>query len=458
MTTSSVLAMGSGPALGALLAVAAWAAGLSAAAAATAGVTGWCVAWWVSEPVPVPATSMIPFAVLPLFGVLDHKAVAGAYGHTLILLLMGGFILSTAMARSGAHRRLAVSIVRAVGGGSRRLVLGFMLAAAVCSMWISNTATTLMMLPVAMAALEAAPEEVEVPLLLGLAYAASVGGLGTPVGTPPNVIFMGIYKEATGNAVAFLDWMRIGVPAVLLLIPIIWAWLTRGLSETGRPPVLPALPPWRPAERRVLAVFTVTALLWIFRSAPFGGWTGLIGADGVGDSSIAVGAAAALFVIPDGDGDRLLDWQTAERIPWGLLLLFGGGIAIARAFDASGLSAAIGDGLVTLGVTRWPVVAMIGALCLGVTFLTEVTSNTATTTLLMPILAAAGLAAGFDPALLMIPAALSASCAFMMPVATAPNAIIYGTGRVTVRRMVREGVVLNLVGAALLTGLCWALL
>jgi len=452
-----MLAMASGPLLAAVVAGGAAAAGLPAGAVATAAVTGWCVAWWVSEPVPIPATSMIPFAALPLLGVLSHKEVASAYGHTLILLLMGGFILSTAMAKSGAHRRLAVGIVGAVGGGGRWLVLGFMLAAALCSMWISNTATTLMLLPVAAAALEQADRELEVPLLLGLAYAASVGGLGTPVGTPPNVIFMGIYKEATGQDIAFLDWMQIGVPAVIILLPVIWLWLTRGLSETPAPK-LPTLPAWTAAERRVLAVFVVTALLWVFRSAPLGGWAGLLGTPGVGDSTIALGAAAAMFALPDGAGGRLLDWETAERIPWGLLLLFGGGIAIARAFDASGLSAAIGDGLVALGVTEWPALLMIGLLCLGVTFLTEVTSNTATTTLLMPVLAAAGIAAGIDPAVLMIPAALSASCAFMLPVATAPNAIVFGTGRVSVSQMAQTGLVLNLVGAVALTLLCWMLL
>lgn len=454
----TTIAMASGPVLAILAAGSALLAGLPPAAAATAGVTGWCVAWWVTEPVPVPATSLLPFALLPLFNVIDHKQVAAAYGHTLILLLMGGFILSTAMARSGAHRRIAVNIVRAVGGGGRRLVLGFMLAAALCSMWISNTATTLMLLPVAAAALESADESVEVPLLLGLAYGASVGGLGTPVGTPPNVIFMGIYKEATGTEVAFLDWMRIGVPAVFGLIPIIWLWLTRALPHHNAPPALPALPPWRPAERRVLVVFAITAALWIFRGAPFGGWAGLLGLSGVGDSTIALGAAAALFIIPDGKGDRLLDWSTAEKIPWGLLLLFGGGIAIARAFDASGLSAAIGEGIVAMGITRWHPAVMIGAICISVTFLTEVMSNTATTTLLMPILAAAGVAVGLDPAVLMIPAALSASCAFMLPVSTAPNAIVFGTGRVTVRRMVREGALLNVFGALLLTGICWALM
>lgn len=447
--------MASGPLLAALSAGAALLVGLDAPAAWTAAIAAWCVAWWISEPVPIPATSLIPFAAFPMTGVLDHKSVASAYGHTLILLLLGGFILSTAMAKSGAHRRLAVGIVRLVGGGGRRLVLGFMLACALCSMWISNTATTLMLLPVAGAVLERADKRLTTPLLLGLAYSASIGGIGTPVGTPPNVIFMGIYREATGADISFLEWMTIGIPAVAILLPLAWLWLTRSLADT--PAVaLPALPAWKPAERRVLAVFGITALLWVTRTAPLGGWSGALSMDGVGDSTVALAAVVVLFALPDGEGGPMLDWETAREIPWGLLLLFGGGIAIARAFEASGLSGAIGGAMT--GLMTLPALLLIAAVCLSVTFLTEVTSNTATTTLLMPVLAAAGLAAGIDPALLMIPAALSASCAFMLPVATAPNAIVFGTGEISTRTMAREGLVLNLVGAVCLTVVCWLLL
>lgn len=440
--------------------------GLDPAACWTAGLTAWCAAWWVLEPVPVPVTSMLPFVVLPLAGVLDHRAVATAYGHTLILLLLGGFVLSAAMERSGAHRRLAVTMIRLAGGtGPRRVVAGFMGATALCSMWISNTATTLMMLPVALAVLEheracGGDRTLRVPLLLGIAWSASIGGLGTPVGTPPNVIFMGVYREVTGEAVGFLDWMRIGVPAALLLLPVAWLWLTRGLPQRGRL-VVPQVGPWSTPERRVMAVFAVTAALWVLRTEPFGGWSGLLGTPGVGDSTVALGAVVALFVLPSGagDGDRLLDWKTAERIPWGLLLLFGGGIAIARAFEASGLADRLGSWIADdLGIASWPLALALLAVCLVVTFLTEVTSNTATTTLLMPVLAAAGVAAGLDPATLMIPAALSASCAFMLPVATAPNAIVFGSGGVTTAQMARAGLVLNLVAAVALALLCAVLL
>jgi solute carrier family 13 (sodium-dependent dicarboxylate transporter), member 2/3/5 len=432
-------------------------AGLGTPAAWTAAVTGLCATWWITEPVPIPVTSIIPFAAFPLVGVLDHATVANAYGHTLILLLLGGFVLSTAMERSGAHRRLALGMVRAVGGdGGRRLVLGFMIACAALSMWISNTAAVLMLLPVAIAVLEQDREgTMGRPLLLGTAYAASIGGLGTPVGTPPNVIFMGIYRETTGVELSFVDWMRVGVPVTLLLIPLTWVWLTRGIRGK-RQLELPRLGPWRPSEVRVLCMFAFTATAWVTRTEPFGGWSQLLGSEGAGDSTVALAAVVLMFVIPDGEGGRLLDWETANRIPWGLLILFGGGIALARGFEVSGLSAGLGAAL--SGLASWPTVLMIAVLCLGVTFMTEVTSNTATATLLMPVLAAAAAAASIEPALLMAPAALSASCAFMLPVATAPNAVVFGTNRFTVSQMAREGFVVNLMGAVVITAVCaWLL-
>lgn len=448
-----------GAALGAVAALATHAAGLGPQAAATAGTTVACATWWVTEPIPVPATSLLPFVTLPLAGVLTHTEAAQAYGHSLNLLLLGGFLLSAGMERSGVHRRIALGIVSAVGGGGRRLVLGVMLAAALCSMWISNTATTLMLLPVVLALIDGQSNpHTTRPMLLGLAYAASIGGLATPVGTPPNVVFLGVYEEATGHPLSFLQWMAIGVPATAILLPAAWIWLTRHLGTSQAAPVdIHAAGEWTSRQRRVLAIFGVTALLWVFRSQPFGGWASLTGLTGANDATVALAGALALLVSPSGEPDhaRLLDWSTARRIPWGLLLLFGGGIAIAKGFAASGLADALGHLLAhDLGIAAWPTVATALVLCLAVTFLTEVTSNTATTTLLMPVLAAAGLAAGIDPARLMIPAALSASCAFMLPVATAPNAVVYGSERVSVAEMAREGFVLNLVGAGILTAVC----
>ncbi len=447
-------------ALGPLLGLVAFALashfGLARPAAWTAAVTTLCAVWWVSEPIPIPATSLIPFAAFPLLGVLDHQAVSTAYGHTLILLLMGGFLISTALERSGAHRRLALGMLRLVGATSgRRVVLGFMLATALSSMWISNTAAVLMMLPVALALLERDKAGLGPALLLGLAYSASIGGLGTPIGTPPNVIFMGVYREVAGREVSFLNWMQIGVPVVAVLLPLCWWVVTRKLDAKVSLSV-PEVGPWQPAERRVLWAFGITALAWITRTEPFGGWSGLFGVPGVSDSTVALAAAVALFLIPDGRGGALLDWPTAQRIPWGLLLLFGGGIALAKAFEESGLSKSLGALLG--GVAGLPTFVMLLSVCLVVTFLTEVTSNTATATLLMPILAATAVGVGLDPALLMAPAALSASCAFMLPVATAPNAIVFGTERVTASQMARTGLVVNLVGALVISTLCVMLL
>ncbi len=459
-----------GVAIAAVAGLAAHAAGLGASAAFTAATAGLCATWWVLEPVPIPATSLIPLVAFPLTGVLPHDEVAKNYGDWIILLLLGGFILSTAVERCGAHRRLAFGMVRLTGGSGKRLVLGFMLAAAVCSMWISNTATTLMLLPVAIAAVkEAGDERLAVPVLLGVGYSASIGGLATPIGTPPNVIFMGIYESATsttvtfmgatheigGTQITFAQWMAIGLPVVIVLLPLVWLYLTRRVRGSARPS-LPELGPWSPAEKRVLIVFGVTALAWIFRATPFGGWSGALGIEGASDTTVAMAAVVALFLIPDGKGDRLLDWDTAVKIPWGMLLLFGGGLALASGFQASGLSAALGDALGHIAAA--PLVVITLVVCLGVTFLTEVTSNTATTTVLLPILAAAALAAGLDPAVLMVPATLSASCAFMLPVATAPNAAIYGSGKVPPHRMAREGFALNLLGAAVITAIALILL
>ena len=430
------------------------AGGASPAAAVTLGVAALCVLWWVLEPIPIPVTSLVPLAVLPMSGVLSAAEVGQAYGHPVVLLLLGGFILSTAMARSGAHRRIALALLHRVGSGSsRRVVFGFMIAAAALSMWISNTATTLMMLPVALAVLERARDPKLAPaLLLGIAYAANIGGVGTPVGTPPNMIFRGIYEESFGVTIGFGEWMALGLPVVLVFLPLMALWLTRRVGYEGALD-LPETGAWRPEEKRVFTVFGLTALAWITRVEPMGGWTALFGLPYTNDAMVAFFAVVALFIVPDGKGGRLLDWETAAKIPWGMLILFGAGLAIAAAFKTSGLSESIG-GAVSM-ISAWPVFAIILAICLAVTFLTEATSNTATTSLLMPILAAAAVGAALDPRLLMIPAAMSASCAFMLPVATAPNVIVFSTGRFTTRRMIREGLALNLIGALVISSLCY---
>ena len=423
----------------------------------TGAITILCATWWIFEPIPIPATSLIPIAALPVVGVLTPAQVGQAYGSPLVLLLMGGFILSTAMEKSGAHRRVALNMVNLFGGtSSRRLVFGFMAAAAVLSMWISNTATTLMLLPVALAVIERSKDEnLAIPLLLGIAYAASVGGIGTPIGTPPNLVFREIYEQTTRTDIGFLTWMMWGIPVVLIFVPIIGIWLTRALTFKGEIE-MPAVGHWQTEEKRVFIVFSLTALAWITRGQPFGGWSSWLDVPSANDASVALIAVVAMFLIPDGKGSKLLDWDTAVKIPWGMLILFGGGIAIAQGFFVSGLSGYLGNTLA--GLAGWPILMMMAIICLCITFLTEMTSNTATTTLMMPILAAAALAADIDPALLMVPAAMSASCAFMLPVATAPNTIVFSTGRFTIALMAKEGGVLNLIGILVISITCYLLL
>ncbi|MCK5745903.1 MAG: SLC13/DASS family transporter [Oricola sp.] len=423
---------------------------------ATIAITALTAFWWVSEALPIPATSLVPFALFPLAGVMDQRETAEALGSYVIVLLMASFMLSKALERSGAHERLALYMINLMGGSGRRLVIGFMVAAAALSMWISNTATTLMLATMAFAILARTDDAKLGPaLLLGIAYAASFGGTATLIGTPPNLIFAENYRLATGEEFAFVRWMTVGVPIVVLGVPLMALWLTRSLGGV-KTPALPDPGPWRTDEKRTLIVFAIAIVLWITRVEPFGGWSGALGMEAAGDSTVAVFAVVLMFLVPDGKGGALLDWKSAGDIPWGMLLLFAGGICIANGFRESGLDSLIADQLG--GLATAPVFVMMLGLCLVVTFLTEVTSNTATANLLMPLLAAVAAGAGVRPELLMIPAAISCSCAFMLPVATAPNAIIYGTGRVTIGQMAREGAALNVIIALVVAVLCWALL
>ncbi len=430
--------------------------GLSWQIAWTAGITTLCAVWWIFEPIPIPATSLVPLAVLPAIGVLSPAKVGESYGSHLVLLMLGGFMLSAGMERSGAHRRIALRMVRLCGGSSGgRLVFGFMLASAILSMWISNAATTLMLLPIAMAVIEKVDDHrLQTSLLLGIAYAASIGGIGTPIGTPPNIVFMDNYEKLVGTAPTFIEWMIWVSPIVAIMLPLVAWWLSRGLPKRIHVE-LPDPGDWRTEERRTLLVFACTALLWITRTQPYGGWSQALGMTGVKDSSVALAAVVVMFLVPNGKGEKLLDWETASKIQWGILILFGGGISIANAFTASGLDQALGQAMSGLG--KLPLLAMIGAVCLIVTFLTEITSNTATTTLLLPILAAAATSAQIEPRLIMVPATISASFAFMLPVATPPNAIVFASGKLTVARMAREGLVLNFAGAIVVSLVCYLL-
>ena len=449
-------------------------------AAKVAGVAFIMAAWWVTEAIPIPATSLIPLVLFPLLGVAPMSVVAKAYAGPFFLLLMGGFMVALALEKWDLHRRIALGVIIRVGTRPHRLILGFMIAGAMLSMWISNTATTLMMLPIAAAVIQRMKDRrnnaedmraMGVGLMLGIAYACNAGGLGTPIGTPPNLIYQGQFAKAFPDItpLGFLDWMFMALPIVVIMIGAIWWVLTRGVNKVSDDldvgdkdsigAELRGMGRLTTPERRVLAIFVATALLWVFRKPiligdlSIGGWAPMLGlGKRVDDGTVAIGAAIVMFLVPAGAGKRgeaLLDWETAVKIPWGLLLLFGGGLALAAGFQSTGLSRWVGHGLAALA--KMPTWGLVATVCLCVTFLTEITSNTATTTILMPVLAAVCIEHGIDPGHLMLPAALSASCAFMLPVATAPNAIVFGSGLVEMKDMVRCGFAINLIGIAVIS-------
>jgi sodium-dependent dicarboxylate transporter 2/3/5 len=439
-----------------------WRIGLTASQSWTAAVTVLCTVWWVCETIPPAATAMVPLVVFPCVGVLKAREAATAYGDPVIMLFMGAFMASKAVEHWGAHRRIAHAMMANFGSTSGpRILLALMVTTTFCSFWINNTSIALMMLPVALATLEHDKSgKLAVPLILGVAYCASIGGIATPIGTAPNGVFQFNYSEVTGQTIPFNQWIVVAGTVSILVMLVAWGVLSWGLR--GVPAVhVQAGGTWTTAQIRTLVVFGVAALAWITREVPFGGWSSFMPDTfdaNEGDMSVAVLSALMMFFIPSGekDGSRLLDWQTAATIPWGVLILFGGGIAIAAAFKASGLSEIIGQ--TVTGIQDWPTLALIGTLCLVTTFLSEVTSNTATSNILMPILAAAATANNMDPALLMFPATLANSLAFMMPVGTPPNAIAYGSGRVRIIDMVRYGFVLNLLGVLITTLVCWQML
>jgi len=453
--------------------------GLSGDPLVMLGITVWVALWWVTEAMPIGATSLLPALLLPVTGLLSSEQTAATYMDRFILLMMAGFMAALAIERCGLHRRLALAVLLTLGASPRRLVLGMLVATALASMWIANTAATLMMLPIALALIARLSEGRDLgvfpaALVLAIAYGASIGGIATPLGTPPNLIYLGAVEASFGNAPGFLDWMLVGVPVSAALITAAYLYFRHRLADLpddagGRSVLLAeraALGPMRADERRVALVFGVMVLLWVTRRIDLGaaadgtalvlGWAPLLGmASTVDDATVAVLGALTLFLWPSSDhpGERLLDWRTARRIPWEVVLLFGGGLALARGFASSGLSAELAGGLGVLD--GLPPLLVVAGICLFVTLITEVTSNTAITTLLMPILAAFSLATGLPPELTMLPAAISASCAFMMPVATPPNAVVYGSGVVSVATMARTGVWLNLAGVVIVSLMLW---
>ncbi|MGH7151852.1 MAG: SLC13 family permease [Planctomycetota bacterium] len=467
------------------LGVAAWllSGSLPAAQRATAAITASVSAWWIGGAMPLGAASLFPFVALPLAGVLPVGEVARAYFDPILFLFFGGFLLALGFERWGLHRRVAHGILRSVGAGPKRLVLGLMLATGFVSMWVSNTATALLMLPIALAVVRALEEAGAGPdanfsfaALLGVGYAASIGGLGTPVGTAPNAIFLGQYRSFFPEAppITFARWMAAGVPLVLLLLLATCALLLLLAPPRPTDPRVAAvlrerasaLGPWRPAEKRMGALFLLAALAWIFRQPVdlggglrLPGWSDLL-PDGkaVDDAVVAVAVAFLAFLVPSGNerGRSLLDWETASRVPSDILLLLGAGFSVAKAFEASGFSKTAGDLLLPV-LGGAPPLLLVAGVCAFVTFLSEFASNTAVAQFMMPVLRGVASAANLDPLLLLLPAGLAASCGFMLPIATPPNAIVFASGLIPVRRMVRAGLLLDLLGIAMISALVFTL-
>lgn len=440
--------------------------GMAPSAWLTAGVAALMATWWMTEAIPIPATALLPLAFFPLVGAGTIREASSPYADPIIFLFLGGFLIALAMERWSLHRRIALNVITRVGTGPAALVGGFMLAAALISMWVSNTATALMMLPVALSVVQVAREagergNFEVALLLGLAYGCNIGGMATLVGTPPNALLAGFMESEYGVTLSFANWLGVGLPIVLIGLPLAFGVLTRvtfplrrGQIEGAAASVKSELSRMGPVSRQewlVGGVFVVTALLWVSRPLL------LRFLPSLSDAGIAMAAGVALFLIPSDfrKGEFLMDWRTASRVPWGTLVLFGGGLSLAGAFTRTGLSTWIGESLG--GLAGYPVVIILLVLVVLVVFLTELTSNAATTATLLPVIAAMAIGIGQNPMLLAIPAVLSASCAFMLPVATPPNAIVFGSERVSIPQMARSGFWLNLCFIVLLTAAAYTL-
>jgi sodium-dependent dicarboxylate transporter 2/3/5 len=433
--------------------------GMSDEAWRVTAITLWMATWWISEAIPIPVTALLPIVGFPLLGVAQIQAVAHNYAHHLIFLFLGGFWIAIAMEKWNLHRRIALYILRLVGSRPDRVVLGFMLATAFLSMWISNTATTMLMLPIAMAVIGKATLDPQsrfaTSLMLGIAYAASIGGVATLIGTPPNAVLAGVLDTLFGVKISFVQWFLFGFPLAAVMFLGCWLYLTRIALPSEFPRIeagtsiiqaeLQTLGPLCPAERWILGVFGGVASLWLFKGMlPFAPIQTLP------DSVIAMAGALLLFVIPVDlrQGVFLLDWKSALRVPWEVIILFGGGFALAHGFEQSGLTVWIGSQLAFLSSVHW-VLTILGIASITI-FLTEVTSNTATASMLLPIIASICIGVGIHPFGPMVAAALAASFAFMLPVATPPNAIVYASGRVTIPQMARIGFWLNLGGILLI--------
>ncbi len=433
--------------------------------------------WWIFEVVPIAMTSLIPLLFLPFVGLMDMREVGTFYGRPIIFLFLGGFLLAIGLKKSGVHKRIALFILKVIGEKPSSIVLGFMIASAFLSMWISNTASVLVMLPIALSILEQVkPSGSEkgnslfgVTLMLGIAYAADIGGMATLIGTPPNLVFLELYnsQQSGFSPIGFLDWMILVLPMSILFLIIGWFILTRfiyPLKDVSLSNTAATIDQHRKAlgalhrdEFFAGLVFLIAVVLWVTGSdiqlgqTTIHGWRSIFGLELVSDAVVAIGTSFLLFLIPskDRNGERILSWNDASEVPWGILLLFGGGFALAGAFNASGLATMTAEAFT--GIEGTSTLATIGLVSTVITFLTEITSNTAMANLILPVLANVSEGLSIDPRLLMIPATLSASCAFMMPVASPTQAIIFGSGYVSIKQMVKAGLWFNLLGIILVT-------
>jgi len=445
--------------------------GLSVEGWRTAAAALLMATWWMTEALPIQATALLPLALFPALGILDAENASAPYANRTIFLFMGGFFIAVTMEKWGLHKRIALGIMSLVGTSANRLILGFMISTAFLSMWISNTATVAMMLPIGLAVGEMfrpldqkGPYEFGIALMLGVAYAASIGGVSTLIGTPPNTALAGQASELLGIQIGFVQWMGVGLPFTIVMLPLTWLLLTRVLYPPGDlsgdaglliKKERSALGKMSRGEKLTALVFGLTALAWVLRQEKVFGSLTIPGIQTwmpfVFDSTIAMTAAIVLFILPVNwrKGEFVLDWQTARKIPWGILVLFGGGLSLARAMDRSGLAGWIGSGVGALETV--PTIVIIAAVVALVVFLTELTSNIATTNMAMPVMAGAAVGLDIAPLMLMATAALAASMAFMLPVATPPNAIVFGSGYITVPQMARAGLVLNLCAIVAIT-------
>ncbi|MFN3975190.1 MAG: SLC13 family permease [Dehalococcoidia bacterium] len=421
---------------------------------AVAALTLWMATWWLAEALPLAATALLPLLMLPLMGVAPMETLASRYADPIIFLLIGGFLIATAIERWGLHRRFAWGVLRLVGTRPRLVLGGVMFVTASLSGWISNTATTMLVLPVATSIIGTMVEGQErerfaSALLLGVAYSATIGGVGTLVGTAPNLIFSGAYRSLTGREVSFLEWMNYGLPLALLMWMAAWLYLGFGYTrDAGRGGHLFKIAPidtgpWTREQGLVLAVFLSVALLWVTRPFWGKGWPLLT------DASIAIGGAVALFLLPARGGSRLLGTGEIKDLPWDVVLLLGGGLALAHAFTASGLDTWLAGKLTALqGLPPALVIAVVVAV---IVFATELASNTAIASITLPVAGSLALSLGVDPFPLMLAVTFAASLAFMLPVGTPPNAIVFGTGRFTLTDMAKAGWWMNLISVAIIT-------